>query len=293
MMSHINLRRTTSLTLMFNAAILTYTGIVLYFSPPGRVAQWSDWHFLGLNREELIAQHTLFAFLFVVLGLLHTVYNWKPIVAYLRNKVGAAVRFNGNLVLAVGLSLLVAVGTYLGWTPFGEVMTLGGTLKESWEAKVGSAPYAHAERDTLAQFAEKTGISPQQIAAALVAQNIAAAEGETLLAIAERHQVSPQALFALMPAGEQGSARPTTAHEITTAGLTSGIDAEQVERVFGAGSGKRTLAELASLANLSVEQALAVLAVRGVRAESRQTMKEIGQNNGLNAPEVAALLLPR
>jgi hypothetical protein len=32
--------------------IMTYTGIMLFLCPHGRVAYWSDWHFFGLSKNQ-------------------------------------------------------------------------------------------------------------------------------------------------------------------------------------------------------------------------------------------------
>ena len=292
-MNGLNLRRITSLAILFIAVIITYTGVVLYFAPPGRVANWSDWHFLGLNREETIAQHTLFSYLFVALGILHTLYNWKPLVGYLKNKSRGAARVNGNLVAALVLTALVAVGTQWGWTPFGEVMTLGEYLKGTWEQSLGSAPYAHAERDTLAQFSQKTGVSLAQSTEALEAAGIEAREDEALEDLAERYQTTPQRLFTLMAPQPGGTPSATGSSPAQIPAVAAEVDEVALERVFGSSLGKRTVVELAPKANLSTEQALALLAVQGVRAESAQTLKAIAEGAGLSAPKVAAMLLPR
>jgi hypothetical protein len=44
-----NLRKITSLTAILAFFHLMFTSVVLYIVPPGRVAYWSDWHFLGLK----------------------------------------------------------------------------------------------------------------------------------------------------------------------------------------------------------------------------------------------------
>lgn len=41
-----NMRKTTSLTMLLSFILLLVTPIILYIIPHGRVAYWSDWHML-------------------------------------------------------------------------------------------------------------------------------------------------------------------------------------------------------------------------------------------------------
>ncbi len=46
------MKKITSLSLGMSFLIMTYTGIMLFLCPHGRVAYWSDWHFLGLSKNQ-------------------------------------------------------------------------------------------------------------------------------------------------------------------------------------------------------------------------------------------------
>ena len=80
------IRKTTSLTLLLSFIVLILTSLVLYVVPEGRVAYWSDWRWLWLSKSQWGDIHTNSGFLFLVAGLLHLLYNWKPIVSYLKNR---------------------------------------------------------------------------------------------------------------------------------------------------------------------------------------------------------------
>lgn len=84
------------------------------------MAYWTDWHLLGLTKEQLTAVHTTNSFLFVVMGLLHTYYNWKPIKSYLKNKAKQLRVFNGNSVAASLLVGVFAVGSVLDIPPMAQ-----------------------------------------------------------------------------------------------------------------------------------------------------------------------------
>jgi hypothetical protein len=80
------MKKITSLTAMISFLVLIVNSVVLYIVPHGRVARWADWRLWGLSREQWEAQHTIIGLLFLVAIFFHTYYNWKPLVAYLKNK---------------------------------------------------------------------------------------------------------------------------------------------------------------------------------------------------------------
>ena len=82
----LNWRRVSSLTIMFLAALLTYTGIVLWIAPAGRYALWTEWRFLGFTKDETTYIHLTSSFAFILMGWLHTWYNWRTIMAYFSNR---------------------------------------------------------------------------------------------------------------------------------------------------------------------------------------------------------------
>jgi len=83
-----------SFGLTYSFIIIFLTGIVLYFAPAGRIAQWVNWKFAGFSKEEWQAIHTIFSYLFVILSIFHLfTANWKTFVSYLKNKTQ-----NGNFI---------------------------------------------------------------------------------------------------------------------------------------------------------------------------------------------------
>lgn len=55
-----SLKKITSLTMLFAMLVMTYTGIILFITPPGRIANWSNWEIFGLTKEEYAQIHTTF-----------------------------------------------------------------------------------------------------------------------------------------------------------------------------------------------------------------------------------------
>lgn len=71
---------------------MTFTSVILYIVPHGRIAYWSDWHLFGLSKEEWGRIHNNLGVLFLLSLFLNLYYNWKPILFYLKNKTNFEVR---------------------------------------------------------------------------------------------------------------------------------------------------------------------------------------------------------
>lgn len=51
--------------------VLAVTGAVLYITPRGRVANWTDWSLLGLDKQQWSSVHITIATLFLLAAALH------------------------------------------------------------------------------------------------------------------------------------------------------------------------------------------------------------------------------
>ncbi len=274
-MKRFRLRRVVSLSLMLLAAVLTYTGIVLYIAPHGRVAYWSDWHLLGLDKDQLGAIHTTSALSFVILGLLHTWYNLKPIIAYLKDESRRLRVLTPELLAACVLVAAVVIGTGLSLPPFAQVVEVGETAKSWWEEREGSPPYGHAELTSLATMAGKLGLEP--------------AEATGILEAAGWVETDPQR--SLLDIGRASDRSPATLYKLLT---EAGGDAKS--KAFQAGSrrqsglGRRSLASHCEAEELDLHRSLDLLAQRGVQARQDSTLKEISGALGMTPADLRVLL---
>ena len=80
------LRKITSLTALLAFVGMVVTSLVLYIGPQGRVAYWADWTLLGLDKTQWGDLHINMGLVFLLSILLHIYYNWKAILAYLKDK---------------------------------------------------------------------------------------------------------------------------------------------------------------------------------------------------------------
>ena len=70
-----SLRRFTSLCIGFSFLIMSYTGIILFLAPKGRVANWTNWQLLGLDKTHYTHLHVTFMVLFLVGMIFHIYLN--------------------------------------------------------------------------------------------------------------------------------------------------------------------------------------------------------------------------
>jgi hypothetical protein len=63
------------------------TGIVLFVTPPGRVAHWPGWRLPGLGKDRWSAPHIWFALLFLIASGFHTWLNWRTLLGYFTSRL--------------------------------------------------------------------------------------------------------------------------------------------------------------------------------------------------------------
>ncbi len=143
-----------SFYVVFSFLALAVSGIVLYVSPPGRVANWSVWRLLLLTKAQWQAVHTIVALAFLVAGGFHVYFNWKVLVAYLKSKLQAGLRMKRELAAASLTGVVILAASMTGVPPFGTVMDVGEEIKNSWSTASSEPPVPHAELMTVEKLAE-------------------------------------------------------------------------------------------------------------------------------------------
>jgi hypothetical protein len=259
------LRKITSLTALLAFVGMVVTSLVLYIEPQGRVAYWSDWALLGLDKTRWGDLHINMGLLFLLSLSLHIYYNWKAIVTYLRNKTRQVRIFTPDFSAALVLTLAILVGTLLAVPPFNWPLLLNTYFKDVAAAKYGEPPYGHAELSPLRQLARRTDLDlPAALAALKTAGIRFDSEQETLQTIARQNNRSPQEIFQMM----QKAAAPAPAQ---------GLPVNPPP-----GTGNKTLAALCQAYALSAAELIQALKDGGIEAQPELTIKAIGANNGLS-----------
>ncbi len=255
------LRKTTSLTTLISFILLLVTSVILYVTPQGKIAFWASWKMGGLGKEQWGALHTNLGFLFLIAGVVHTVLNWKPIVAYLKNKAAELKVFTVDFNLALGISLFIVVFTLFELPPIVGVQRFNENLKTAAAKKYGEPPYGHAEVSPLQMFCKRVGIDAADATRKLEAAGLKeVSEKATLADIAKANGKTPQEVYDLI--------KPEP-----TAGLPENP---------GSGLGRRTLAELCATYGQDAGAMAAKLKEIQIEAGMEETMKEIADKNDLD-----------
>jgi hypothetical protein len=258
------LKKITSLVMLWSMIMMTYTGIVLYISPHGRVAYWTNWELFGWSKDQFADIHTTFMALFILTTLLHVYYNWTPLLSYMKNKAKAFVFFTKEMVVAIVIMLVFLFGTLLTVPPFSAFLEFRDDMKESWVEKSEEPPYGHAEESTLKDFSQKTGYDLDQVLKVLTEHNITASKSQTLEDIAMKEGKKPGEVFGWITSS-LGENRPE--NQIT-------------------GLGRKSFEEIAKELNMDSELLLQELENMGIKADKKDKFKSTVEKQGFNAREL-------
>ena len=254
------MKKITSLSLGISFIIMTYTGIMLFICPHGRVAYWSNWHLFGLSKDQYGELHTTSMIVFVLFGMLHIFYNWKPILSYLEDKRKKVTFTSKELFIALILNFVFIAGTLGMIQPFSGFLNFEESLKESWIEKVGEPPYGHAELSKLKIFCKRVGISFEEATKKLDEKGIKFNTEDTLLSIAQKNGINPDEVYSVIKQSDKPQISPDN--------IPSGL-------------GRKTLKELSDMGKIDLSFALSILTSKGaVNIKKDTRVKDIA--NELN-----------
>jgi len=192
------MKKITSLSLGFSFLIMSYTGVILYFVPKGKVAYWADWHFLGLSKTQYGDIHTTSMLTFLLFALLHIYYNWKPLMSYLKDKNKKISFTKKDLLIALGVNLFFVLGTLYMIQPLKGYLDLQENIKDYWAKSYGEPPYSHAEESKLKVFCKKLHIDYDTAVQILKEKNINFKTNDTIATIAKHNDLSPNDIYLLI-----------------------------------------------------------------------------------------------
>ncbi len=252
----------------FNTAIfliISISGIFLYFAPPGRVAFWSEWRFIGFSKEQWQAIHTIFSFLFVIIAGFHIYFNWPVLKAYLKKRIRAEKQRKKELKWALVFTLVIFILTGMSAPPFGTIMDFGEELSNSWANEETEPPIPHAERMKLNELVELLGIDMQKVTARLEKEGIVP-DSLTIVVkdLAHQYNLTPSELFEKMkiePVKKSGSEKTLSA--------TS----------FGFGYGRMVVKDVCEKNDIDIELAIQRLKQKGIAAESDDNLKTLASEH--------------
>lgn len=281
-------RAFVSLMVTVSFVAIVFSGVMMFLSPPGRIANWSGWQLVGLSKEQWFAVHLSFSTLFVIASLIHIWLNGGVLLGYLRNRMSKALLLRTEWIITLLLCGLLLWGTLSEVAPFNQVLVLREKAKRIWDDSSQQAPIPHAELLTLAQVAEAAKRDVATLRANLEARQIRADwDTELFGQAAARHNLTPSALYNIaLGVSEQGHRGPGRGGREGGGAGGAGISSSGP----GAGYGRMTLQEVCTAEKIELKQVLERLARVGIQAKPEQTLRQIADSSGKRPPEIVGLM---
>jgi len=259
---------------------MTFTGVILFVVPPGRIANWTGWTMLALTKDQWIGLHDWFSIIFVVACGFHLYFNWKPFVSYFKSKISKAFALRAEWLAALVVCIIAFVGTVYGVSPFSALMEWNESIKNSWDSPRQRGPVPHAELMTLSELADK----------------FAGVEFETMLENLKQHAIEVESPDAVL--GELAEANGLTPAQLYNIALgkrgagQGGGGGLGAPRGGGGGSGfgRLTLKQYCEQTGLDVDTAVQRLKNKGYQAEPETTIRAIADSAGVQPSQVRAII---
>jgi hypothetical protein len=259
-----NFKTFTSFILVWTFLALIVSGVMLFVSPHGRVAHWSNWTLLGLTKEGWQAVHVLMALVFLIGGIFHLLkFNWKVFVHYLVTKKKGTGHVKEALISAV-LFFAVLIGTIIGIPPFSTIIEYEESVKLSWEESEGNPPVPHMEAKTLQEVVGELGLEMNRAGQILESRGWGPVEGRmTLQQLAQANGVSPKDIYEALA--------PQTVDQAPGGSRSSG----RRSSFSGArGMGRMTVGQLSDQLGLDLRTGLREMGIEASRDESWRVVAE-------------------
>ncbi len=191
-----SLRGFTSLLLTLAFLAMCLSGAMLFVTPRGRTANWTDWTMMALDKHQWGAVHVSNSVLFVSIAALHLLLNWSVFMRYLKKKATSGLHMKKELALAMVVALVCVAGPITDLPPFSNLMALNEDIKNYWEQHAEAPPVPHAEELTLAELASTIDLSVEQVSAALQEEGYDVQDAsQTVGDVGRQKDVAPNAVF--------------------------------------------------------------------------------------------------
>jgi len=275
-----NWRAFISVTTAISFVAMSVTGVVLFVTPPGRVAHWTGWKIGALTKEQWAGLHIWFSLLFMIVAVLHLYLNWRAFLSYFRTRIHRAFALRMEWALALLLCGIVGWATLAEVKPFSSLLTWNEAIKHSWETPAGQAPIPHAELLTLSELAEKTqGLDAESMIKNLQAAGIEVASPDAVLGdLAKQAGRTPMQLYALAT-GQSNAPQPR-----------GGRGANRENQQGGYGIGRLTLRQYCEQQGLDLEKTVQKLREKGFKGEPDMTVREIAATGGVHPSAMRDIL---
>jgi hypothetical protein len=225
----------TTFLICLDFLVVATTGIILFASPKGRVANWTGWSVAGLDKHGWSELHTTATTLFILIVGLHLFFNWKVLLVYIRSRRQSGFRLKKEFAAALVTVAIVVIGTVEHVPPFGTLVDAGESIKDYWERSSVAGPVVHGEELSLQAFAERAGLVPEDMVNTLTSNGLTGVHpGAQVFDIARTNNRSPEEIYKMLPVVTH---RPS-------------------DTPRGSGFGRKTLADLCRVEEIEISAAV-------------------------------------
>jgi DNA-binding CsgD family transcriptional regulator len=191
-------QRFVSLCAGLSFVVLFISSGVLYFIPDRKVTSWTDWAFLGLDKQQWDNLHINLGIFFLVMIVWHIYFNWKPIKNYLKVKKSLRV-FTREFNFALFWVTIFFIGTATMTIPLSILVNLGNGIKAINALSDGNPPFGYAEESSFRDFCILLEINEKEAITKLEKVDVyIASDKSTLKEIAKVNNISPKNIYLII-----------------------------------------------------------------------------------------------
>lgn len=276
--NNLQMRGFISLLTALSFLIMTVSGIILFVTPLGRVAYWTDWRLLGISKAQWGDMHITTSLLFALSGLWHVWFNWRVLLNYFRNKVERTIALKLELAIAAIVTLFFTVGAIYKTPPLNYILSFNDYLKAGWVKDPDyDPPFGHAELLPLRSFVKKVDMELAPALEELKKNNIKiSGADEKLDAIARNNGVSPVEIFKIIKKQQLKTTESVQAAPPAASASSSKLWTPELvqQRFEGKGVGRKTLSDICLENGLDQVAVVRKLGARNISMSPGDTLKK-------------------
>lgn len=249
-------RKWIDLLLFYSTLVLIFSGIVLYVMPHGRIAYFTGWKFLGIDKDGWDDVHVIFGFFMSVVVLFHIIVNWRVMKKYL---------FQKESLFSLIIVIFLIAGSVFKIQPVKSVIDFEEFVKNSWEVNKRSVPIAHGELLSLKDFCSKLNINLNDAVKKLKRKGFKFDVNDSLKKIAQKNGVTPVEIYDI-------------------------IKSSSVYGESGKGYGNMTFKKFCEKEKVDFNECIAKLKEKGIKFSKTETLRDIALSNGKSVLEIIKII---
>lgn len=263
--------------------IMAVTGIVLYIVPQGRIAYWIHWSLLGLEKAQWGNVHMMFGGVFILSGILHLYYNWKPFKKYLMDRVKGHFHIRPELIASLFISFAILLMSIYNIPPVSWVFEMNKAIKDAWITRPElEPPFGHAEEVSLKAITRRVGLDYVRSVESLEKAGLVFKGDDPLITIAKKNDMTSMEVYGLISHAKQKG---------PTLDFTKPTKEELEAHFVGSGLGRKKLPEISDQIGLDTDTAKRRLANSGIVTEDDETLKTLAERHGKKPIDLIYLML--